>query len=71
MANRKLSQKKKILNHMQKTGFINPLQALTRYGCFRLSAIIYDLRNGGHNIVTKAMKNKNGNTYARYEYLAG
>tara|TARA_R100000808_G_C2155173_1_gene166996 strand:+ start:8005 stop:8220 length:216 start_codon:yes stop_codon:yes gene_type:complete len=70
MANRRKSQLKKILNHLQKVGYINPLQALNKYGCFRLSAVIYSLREAGHNIITKNMKNKHGNNYARYEYDA-
>lgn len=62
----KESQKKLILAHMQfdKKG-ITPIDALTFYGCFRLSARISDLRHDGYNIVSER-ETSNGKTYCRY-----
>ena len=53
MRDRKNSQKHYILNHLRKYGFINPMIALRKFGCFRLGARISDLRNEGYNIVTE------------------
>lgn len=39
-------------------GSITPLEALEAFGCFRLSAIIYDLRNDGWKIRTDINEGK-------------
>ncbi len=44
------SQNKQILTHLQAGGTLTPLDALYRYGCFRLAARINDLRRAGHVI---------------------
>jgi hypothetical protein len=44
------SQNAAILNHLKKVGPITPMEALEKYGCFRLAARIYDLRMLGHDI---------------------
>lgn len=59
-----MSQNHAILSHL-KRGPITPLDALERYGCFRLAARIRDLRDAGHNIEAEwAMKGEK--RYARY-----
>ena len=66
---KKMTQNSLILKHLQENGKINPLESLNLYGCFRLGAIIFTLREEGHNIETK-MKN-NGvkkNHFAEYHY---
>lgn len=45
---------------------ITPLQALERFGIFRLSARILELRNEGWNIDTKMIE-KNGKKFAQYK----
>ena len=45
---------------------ITPIDALSMFGCFRLSAIIYTLRQEGLPIETN-FKTKNGKTFAEYE----
>lgn len=40
----------RILTHMQKYGPITQAMAIERYGCYRLSARIYDLRRQGYTI---------------------
>jgi hypothetical protein len=44
-------QETKILKHLQKKS-LTQLEALNLYGCMRLGARIYDLRNKGYNIKT-------------------
>lgn len=47
------SQKAAILAHLRKYGSIEPLTALSEYGCYRLGARIADLRHEGYNIKTE------------------
>jgi hypothetical protein len=46
------TQKESILSHLKNNSGITPLQALNLYGCFRLGAIIYNLRDAGNRIET-------------------
>ena len=54
----KISQVKTIENHLKKYGSITQYEAWKRYGVSRLSAVIYDLRKQGLNIVTTDKKVK-------------
>lgn len=65
------SQSLNILRHLQSGKSINPLQALTQYGCFRLSARIYDLKQRGYLIEKCMVKTKNGKNYAEYSMRNG
>lgn len=60
------SQKKLIKNHLKKYGQITPLEALQKYGCFRLGARIYELRKEGERIETKTAT---GKCYAIYSLM--
>jgi hypothetical protein len=60
------SQCTNILNHLLSGKTINPLQALNKYGCFRLGARIYDLKQDGFNIDNRMIIAKNGKKYAEY-----
>ena len=62
-----MSQEKAILSHL-KRGPITPLDALERYGCFRLAARINDLRGRGHRIETE-MVERDDKRYARYRLV--
>lgn len=44
---------------------ITPLEALNKFGCFRLGARIADLRKAGYDIDTK-MVEQNGKRFAQY-----
>ena len=44
---------------------ITPLQALNKYGCFRLAALIHKLRKEGMVIETEYVT-KNSKTFAKY-----
>lgn len=56
MEENKTTQKQFILQHLQSFGFIEPLTALREYGCYRLGAVIFNLRAEGYNIVTERME---------------
>lgn len=61
----KQTQKQKVLAHLKKCKSITPLVALSKYGCYRLSAVIHKLRNDGHDIKTDLVGN---DQYAKYIY---
>ena len=42
-----------ILNHLQTGAELNPLEALSKYGVYRLGAIIFLLKGEGYNIKTR------------------
>ena len=44
------SQNSQILRHLKAGKSITPLEALRRYGCFRLGARIWELKQSGHPI---------------------
>ena len=62
------SQNKQILNHLQSGLSITPVEALIKFGCFRLAARINFLRNKGHNIKTELKETPSGKSYALYRY---
>lgn len=47
------SQMAVVLRHLKAGQEINPLQALTLYGVYRLGAIIFNLKQEGYNIVSR------------------
>ena len=49
------TQKTVILEHLRRFGSIEPLTALREYGVYRLSAVIYNLKHEGHDILTEKM----------------
>lgn len=57
-----------ILNHLENIGPLTPLDALRHYGCFRLSARIYDLRQQGYEIESKRIT-KRKKTIAQYTLI--
>lgn len=59
------SQCDKILRYMQNGHTITPLDALKKYGCFRLGARIYDLRDRGINVWSVWVE-RNGKRYKAY-----
>jgi len=60
-----MSQCDDILAHL-KRGPITAIDALNRYGCFRLAARIKDLRAQGYDIETRNLDLPNGKTVAQY-----
>lgn len=59
------SQNEEILAWLQSGRSITPLEALEKFGCFRLGGRIHELRAAGHPIVTD-MVTKNGKHFAEY-----
>lgn len=58
MEENKTTQKQYVLSHLKQFGSIGPLTALREYGCYRLGAVIFDLRSEGYNIITERMEAK-------------
>jgi hypothetical protein len=60
-----MSQNQKIKNHLLKGKPITPIEALNKFGCFRLAARINDLINDGIDIKSDLIT-KNGKKFAKY-----
>ncbi len=60
-----MSQENDILYHLRNIGSLTPLDALQKYGCFRLGARILELRQEGYDIKT-TMIEYNGKRFANY-----
>lgn len=61
-----MSQKQKVLRHLNTGEHITPLEAIGLYGIYRLAARIEELRREGYHIVTTMRRDKLGRPYARY-----
>lgn len=66
MPRQKQSQKSMILKMLQDGVKVNPMLALNSCGCFRLAAVICDLRKDGHKVKTNKIESHTGNKYAEY-----
>lgn len=64
-----MTQKEAVLAHMKKGKSITPLDALRLFGCFRLAAVIYKLREDGHVINMVMVPQADGNPFARYRLV--
>ncbi len=56
-----------LLQYLQTFDSITPLEALTAFGCLRLSARVADLRADGYNITTEIHKGKKNYAIYRLE----
>jgi hypothetical protein len=61
-----MSQNKQIADYLNKGKKLTPIDALNKFGCFRLAARIADLRNDGMNIITNTIKLENKKQVAQY-----
>jgi hypothetical protein len=62
-----MSQETLIREHLIKGNSINPLTAFKKFNCLRLSAIIFNLKRDGMDIITNIVTNyKTGKHYAQY-----
>ncbi|MCK6381854.1 MAG: helix-turn-helix domain-containing protein [Leptospiraceae bacterium] len=59
------SQNQKILKHLQSGKSITPIEALNKFGCFRLGARIYDLKKDGWKIESE-FQTKKGKSFSCY-----
>ena len=64
MSRRKQSEL--ILDWLRQGNRIDPMVALVKFNCLRLAARIYDLREDGHEIITRPIETKSGKTVAQY-----
>jgi hypothetical protein len=64
------SQSAQILAYLREGNSLTPIDALQRFGCFRLGARVWDLKRDGHDIRTELVDVGGGKRVARY-YLAG
>lgn len=62
-----MTQKEKILNHLNRYGKITSWEAIQRYRITRLSEYIRELRVEGHTIESQWIKGK-GNPFVKYLY---
>lgn len=67
-----MSDKERVLKHLQERGSITLMDAMSGFGCYRLSARIWDLRHEGWDIRTswETGTDMHGepSRYARYLY---
>ena len=61
-----MSQNKQIAAYLNKGKKLTTLDALSKFGCFRLASRINDLRNEGMKISTKIIKLENNKQIAQY-----
>jgi len=62
------TQVNQVLNYRKQGRSINQVDAIRLFKCYRLSAIIKNLRNQGYEIVTYNERNSSGNgSHARHE----
>lgn len=64
-----MNQEKQILDYLRQGNAVTPLLALEKFGCMRLAARVYRLREQGFKIETRH-KRSNNRVYAEY-YLDG
>tara|TARA_R100001440_G_scaffold70922_1_gene93647 strand:- start:3523 stop:3837 length:315 start_codon:yes stop_codon:yes gene_type:complete len=60
-----LTQHENVKRYLESMNMITPYYALNVYGAFRLSAIIYELRKEGLDIITEMVTSK-GKSFACY-----
>ena len=60
-----MSQLKMIKHYLESGGKLTPLDALDKFKCMRLAAVIHQLRNEGIEVETKTIKNGR-KSYAQY-----
>lgn len=63
-----MAQRDDILNYLKSGRSLTPLEALDLFGCFRLGARIYDLKQEGFNIKSEQVE-FNGKHVARYSLI--
>ena len=62
-------QNEMILGHMLEGKSITTLDALNNYGCFRLSARIYDLKKEGYPIKSKYVEIGNDKKHVKVYWM--
>lgn len=60
------SQANQILKALESGEHITPIEALNRWGCFRLASRISDLKKRGHAVKCQMIKGENGKRWGEY-----
>jgi len=63
------TQKQAILDYLEMGCAITPMKALCLFSAFRLGAVIFKLKQEGHDIITHLMTDENGKRYASYSLV--
>jgi len=63
-----MSQETKILSYLKSDHSLTPIQALQKFGCFRLSGRIFSLKKRGHKIKTEIVQRLN-KRFASYKLI--
>lgn len=66
-----MSQNDAILDALLRGEKITPLDALRKYGCFRLGARIWDIRHSGYTVDRKLIDVGDGKHVAEYSMRPG
>ena len=69
-SNRKPTQAGRILAYLRAGNRLTALEALERFGCFRLAARIHELRRDGWQIEERTVETRGGKRVAEY-YMEG
>jgi hypothetical protein len=62
------TQKEQIKKYLLSRKTITPIQALNKFGCFRLAAVIYKLKDEGLKIVTE-IEHNGKKQFAKYRLV--
>lgn len=62
-----ISQRERVLQYMKQGHSISQKEAIEMFGAYRLSSIIYRIREEGYNVITVPTKDKVGGIYATYK----
>lgn len=60
------TQKAQIRKYLKAGKRLTPLEALQMFGCFRLAAVVFTLKEEGLPIVTKIIRTDTGKKVAQY-----
>lgn len=63
------SHVKEILRYLQNGNSITQLEALAKFGCFRLGARIWDIKKMGYKVGKDNLKLPNGKYIAEYKLI--
>ena len=64
-----MTQEQAILQYLKEGHSLTPIEALNKFGSFRLAAIILNLRQAGFDIKTEMIKNQNKKHFAKYSLV--
>ena len=66
-----MNQTEQILHYLRQGNKITSWEAIHKFRATRLSAIIYNLRRYGYDIIAVMQVGKNGKRYAEYTLIKG